>query len=460
MIYAHYAVMGGFVIDVGHLSDTRTRVTLSHKAVAFLAKYGHFLAMEENVIRDKSKANLLAKTLVCAQVGWQLINTLARVIDGLPLTLLELHVLVHIVCAICMFVLWWEKPLDVYVPTLVDPSGFQDLLALMLVRNYGFGEPALDMRTGCPSPSSSIAKRVWVTNINREQSDRSEAAYLELFGTLLGEGNQPVPAGADDIGIMGDDVTEEPDFVIKTSSKKVSVGCTLQSGQSLSCGIGPAAEVHTPQGDSTAIAQSATRAASRGTLRILLSERDVRRWNLAATALERTHDGDSLKPASFFFETYVPNIFLVCKGMQAGHLYGYFLSWASGGLAAALSLCVVYGGVHLLAWNFDFPTAIERLLWRVACLDTVSGVCSLLTLFHATVYIHEHGFQSLLRAARSWEPGVLPCLFRIILAIGFLNIPFFMASRAFVVVETFVSLRRVPKAAYDTVKWSAYIPHF
>jgi hypothetical protein len=29
---------------------------------------------------------------------------------------------------------------------------------------------------------------------------------------------------------------------------------------------------------------------------------------------------------------------------------------------------VIFGGIHLAAWNFDFPTGIEQLLWRVASL--------------------------------------------------------------------------------------------
>ena len=37
------------------------------------------------------------------------------------------------------------------------------------------------------------------------------------------------------------------------------------------------------------------------------------------------------------------------------------------------SLSMVYGGIHLSAWNFDFPSELELLLWRIAAFSIMAG---------------------------------------------------------------------------------------
>ena len=110
--------MGGFIVDVSSLHNTLSRLTISAKGLAFLAKHGHFVKMSDAAIRDKSKADMLIKSLACIQVSWMLVQTIARKVVGYPITLLEVHTLVHVGCAIAMYGLWFEKPLDVR-----DPSG-------------------------------------------------------------------------------------------------------------------------------------------------------------------------------------------------------------------------------------------------------------------------------------------------------------------------------------------------
>ena len=125
--------------------------------LAFLAKHGHFVKMPDAAIRDKSKADMLVKSLVCIQVGWMLVQTVSRKIAGYPITLLEVHTLVHVACAISMYGLWFEKPLDVQDPAWVDASEFEDLLALMLVRNYGFGTRIRTRDQERPAPIKSVS---------------------------------------------------------------------------------------------------------------------------------------------------------------------------------------------------------------------------------------------------------------------------------------------------------------
>lgn len=184
------------------------------------------------------------------------------------------------------------------------------------------------------------------------------------------------------------------------------------SGQALECGIGPAMSVPSLWG-----AQEEHQHG--GHLQIALTLRDVRRWTLAAQASRRIGEElyrDSPKGSVNYFTFYTHSIFLDRKGLQAG-FYAYFCAWASGGLIAALTVCMFYGAAHVTAWSFVFPTDVERLLWRIACIDTIAGVISLLAIFSIVVFLHEHGQKLFLKSFFTWEPGVLSLLYRLVILV-------------------------------------------
>ncbi|KAI9881126.1 MAG: hypothetical protein M1830_008284 [Pleopsidium flavum] len=465
LLYGYFVTMGGFIVDVSHLHNTLSRLTISPKGVAFLAKHGHFVKISDATIRDKSKADMLAKALVCVQVSWMLVQTISRRIVGYPITLLEVHTLVHVACAIGMYGLWFQKPLDIRDPAWINASEFEALLALMLVRNYGFGTRVSTHDQENPVPIKSVQHKF---------SNGSESAYLHVYPTS--EKDQSANAT-----VQGMQSPSSPDYIMQApaphwSSSAIpdvvvhhevsgfdySLGpslqgqavCTLISGQALACGVGPAMSVHNLWG-----AQEEHQ--HEGHLQLSLTSRDVRRWTLAARASRKIGEElyhDSPKGSVNYFTFYPHSIFLDRKGLQAG-FYAYFCAWASGGLIAALIICMFYGAAHATAWKFVFPTDVERLLWRIACIDTIAGVISLLAIFSVVVFLHEHGYKLLLKSFFTREPGIMSLLYRVVILIGILNFPFFILSRIYIIIETFISLRRVQLGVYQTVQWTDYIPH-
>lgn len=133
MIYAYYAVMGGFTVDTSHLHNVLPWATITTHGIIFLATHGHFLQITEDSIKDKSKADILAKGLVCVQVLWVVGQAIERKVAGYPITLLEVHTIVHIICALVLYALWIQKPQDVHDPTLISSGDFQDALAFMVL---------------------------------------------------------------------------------------------------------------------------------------------------------------------------------------------------------------------------------------------------------------------------------------------------------------------------------------
>lgn len=464
--------MGGFIVDVSHLHNTYTRLTITPKGVAFLAKNGHILKIPDSTIQDKSKADMLAKTLVVIQVSWMLIQTITRRCVGYPISLLEVHTLIHVAIAIGMYGLWFLKPMDIRDPTWVDSRNFEDVLALMLVRNYGFGARARKAQGEDPPIPIKAA--------HHKYSNGSESAYLHFYNGSESDVDAAAHAQTSTaselwISTESDVVSRLPpqistmltpniinhrqpsgdayDFYITDPFQGPPI-CTMLSGQALPCGIGPASSVINRWAATDPYQHD-------GRLQISMTSKDVRRWNSAAVALRRIEEDlyrDTPTGSANYFTHYAHNIFLDRKGLKAG-FYAYFRAWASGGLIAALVICMFYGAAHCSAWNFIFPSPTERLLWRIACIDTVAGVISLLSLFSIAVYLHEHDSKSLIKAFFTVEAGMMSWFYRMVITFGILNVPLFVLSRMYIIVETFLSLRHVQKGVYKTVEWAEYIPH-
>ena len=132
MLYAWFALMGGFSIDTSKLHNTLNVATLGLDGLLFLARRGQYIRLSDAQISDKSKADYLAKGLVCFQVSWFVGQGICRKVAALPISLLEFHAYVNIGCAALTYSLWFTKPLAIKTPIIVDPGPIEQLVAVML----------------------------------------------------------------------------------------------------------------------------------------------------------------------------------------------------------------------------------------------------------------------------------------------------------------------------------------
>ncbi|KAL9633975.1 MAG: hypothetical protein Q9204_003186, partial [Flavoplaca sp. TL-2023a] len=85
------------------------------------------------VIEDKSKADPITKCVVCIQAGWFVVQCIARVSQGLPLSLLEIYVLGHVSLAFFMYLFWFAKPYNAISPIVMDRAEVVRMAALFTV---------------------------------------------------------------------------------------------------------------------------------------------------------------------------------------------------------------------------------------------------------------------------------------------------------------------------------------
>ena len=107
------------------------RLTLTATGILLLAKCGHLPDIEKEFIWDKSKADGLAKALVCLQAGWFILQTVGRIVVHEPVTLLEVNTIAHIFCAFVCYGLWWHKPREVQEPIIMQGDWIAPICAYM-----------------------------------------------------------------------------------------------------------------------------------------------------------------------------------------------------------------------------------------------------------------------------------------------------------------------------------------
>ncbi|MCJ1361694.1 hypothetical protein MMC16_000794 [Acarospora aff. strigata] len=170
-----------------------------------------------------------------------------------------------------------------------------------------------------------------------------------------------------------------------------------------------------------------------------------------------------------------------------------FLELSGSVTAAWLGLTALYSSVFIAAWNNNFPTATERLLWRVSSVTVLGTLTSywLITGFgfswypalrqrlaHTLTERHdpEHsprtrsltGQSRLVRKARSVAARIrnnsvlndpaLTLPLKAILPMYVVGL-FYCHARAYIFIEDIIELRSLPPSAYTTVDWSALFPH-
>ena len=80
----------------------------------------------EDEIKDKGKSDWLAKSLALFQTSWFVMQCIARAVEHLPVTHLEIVTLAYAAVNLVIYIFWWNKPLNVNRPVRVfrksDPN--------------------------------------------------------------------------------------------------------------------------------------------------------------------------------------------------------------------------------------------------------------------------------------------------------------------------------------------------
>lgn len=418
--HSFFVISGGFAFDTSSLPEdqkflpgSRDRVTLNPNAVLLLAKYHPSLVpdISEAAIKDKSKASPLAKTIVCLQAIWFVIQCLFRLGQGLAISLLELNTFAHALCALLIYLLWWDKPSDVEEPAIIDDPSAYGICALLSCRGTFDGI--------CDGNRLIFHDR----SPGRSQDEMESSEEIERVRILAHLRPQEAAELIDGQYIPG----------------------TAIQGR---IGWGP---------------HKNDKPHSR------YYPNDWRRWRLAHFAWE-SHGPEFRSD----FDKIYDNVNLNCQvndriwnlpvnGGRWQNIVGSFsglpvteteteiemlLAFAFAGL--------IYGGLHLLAWNSPFTSYAQRILWRVSAIGISAS-------FIAPLVLRLLLFTTLalrfLLVPKGLVEVVMGTPWKLFLA-AFIPLFFlYLVARVYLVVECFISFAYLPEDVFKQPTWTYYFPH-
>ncbi|ORY02361.1 hypothetical protein BCR34DRAFT_667700 [Clohesyomyces aquaticus] len=410
--HSFYAVMGGFALSThgqerNYLPGNRRRMTLTPKVIRLLARKDPTLLLDvsESEIRDKSKASGLAKTIVCFQASWFCIQCCTRWNQGLAVSLLELNTFAHSLCALLIFLFWWDKPLDIESPSLLHDERMQLLGASLAhhiyrhdqsrskYRKFRLSAERFPAQISYPRRRKSLPSEI---DRNVREIDlfwRQQHAGIKFHGYRSNKGRTP------------EDYAQE---FVSLSSNELHCFHLLRS----------------------------------------VSWREDPSWTKGVEKSLRRHGAWLLADR---VSDFPQSRFLLGRNLE------YFEITRSRLMIAIVLAGLCYGGLHLTAWNSSYRSVLEMKLWKISAVAImVSGF-----IFLAAVFIVECG-EWILHGAnfpkirRVWDQSVIVGVWLFLALVA----PLYIFSRVYLVVESFLGLTHLPETAFLVPKWSQYFPHF
>lgn len=419
-----FGMAGAFLVGMGgvticlpdRLPNLPTTVTSNGFRKLLLLEGRKMNDVDQKKAGVKTKTDALGKTIVCAQGMWMLVQCITRKATGLPVTLLELHVAMHVICALIIYLHWWDKPQDIAEPhALLDDPGDACFFAL-LTAEYLI-EPA-EMIESSESTYEGIVKcskeampesprRIYIRPFDGPDKETELSDIQEfVFCNILDE---TAPAQTSNYTCIYPEESLIINNVLKISYR--GLGNSLPLGRLELDALFNAVKKYRgtafPGSDFVAICDF------------------------------------YLKPGSVEFETSSSRMFESV--------------WAT---ALAVGIVITYGACHAAAWNTHFPSNLECWLWRGSSI--VVAVIPSYFIVVATIEVKCEKWGE--AVMRPWAAVFHHCgladfgrtidgiMYLLVIVVGILG-------RVFLVVESFISLRSLPDGSFKTTVWEDYWPH-
>jgi len=449
--HAFYASMGGFVLVDKEYPEARFPISVEEVIQLLKDKKLPLDCVEllQNLDReeidDRSKANSLAKGLACVQLVWLALQCTARAAQHLPFTLLELVTVAEAVITIGTYLMWWNKPLDVTSTIDLRISG-ASTLASSICNPVNFRYNHYQLWGAFIAIDSSVHR---IRNGFRiagdpENGHRPEGNANESLSVIesphspnifidRGPAQERVSENFDAL-----DVRPDNQLAMMTSANLPHQTETTQGHDIES------SETHLQElfiSDKLNVVENSPPTETKATEVPASESQDPNPIPSAqAASVPATPNQDQ----SVRTETQSS------LGTPVGSIHNISQDWrvtieVTAPFFEASFLAVGFGGLHAAAWNFYFPTIIERKLWRISSLILV---ISLPAYFLCYLFIRlSSGDDSPQRRAAKRVVAIL---------ISWI----YVLARTFTLAECLVSLRKQPVGVYEAVEWTLLFPHF
>jgi hypothetical protein len=462
-VHSWYIVMGGLafedtaVEELQFMPGDRSRMTLTHESVSWMAyRRPHLLPdISRKHIEDKSKSGGMGKFLTCWQATYFCAQCVFRLSRQYSISLLELNVFAHALCALMLLWIWWDKPQDVQEPTLITDSDGLDLCAyfslkpqdLSIHEKYGFKDDA--------SPDGPKSR--WVPC---QPCPDAWEIFAPTHVTLHRHH-----------GLQRDSVTSN----IATMHLQLAA-----AGSFHGLFFGPYRQPCLKVSETFWTIESREDAWRESTT-CELDSRCIRRL---VRAYGRVEKDEAFRASTsvvdqcldFDWEALgnltddINLVYYSIRGIRGSH--SYFVRRVVRSAAGLTLAGICYGGLHLTAWTCRFPSHAETLLWHAASVTIMATGPSVIAYAlgkSVATFIGismDNWFHVRARQLGRWvHPNIWACdllksVMKLLAKLVFwLWTTWYILCRAFIVVECFIMLAHLPDTTLEIPSWAAYIPH-
>lgn len=107
----------------------------------------------------------------------------------------------------------------------------------------------------------------------------------------------------------------------------------------------------------------------------------------------------------------------------------------------------LFGSIHFIAWNFEFPTPVERILWRLSCCILISIPLLSTAMYFITLHNARRDSETDTKTNALLRPVTTMCVLLYTLA------------RLYLMTEVFRSLAYAPPSTFHEIDWPSAVPH-
>ena len=427
-VHSWLVVMGGVAFEdkspenQQFMPGTRQRLPINLRLFEWMVRTRPHLIpdISRGYIEDKSKSDWLAKGLTCWQAGYFCIQCTFRLSQSLSITLLELNVFAHAICALLLFLVWWDKPRDILVPTtisseealqicaghldsgkkVVDAEGAKHLVNFTPIPAH----PPPDECFEIVHPTTIIARGYAGSRTLETLADGTRYKFLKVRDTywqLDAKGRTSIPRVSS--------LTE-----VKHSSEIAVVFASRD--------ISHLVRVYEYCTQVWATNPKASPLSNKNTLMAPHLGYRKSNWSLSTDHLG----------IIFEMESSVRTI---------------------AGITLASSC---YGGLHLIAWASAFHSHAALVLWRAASV-TILATGPFCIYTGAVIAGFGWFFRDVMPDGNFHLDDIMIWF---IWCSSTLFVIWYILCRTFIVVECFILLAHIPESALRVPTWAAYIPSF
>lgn len=476
MVSAFFIVMGGFAIKspksdvlrcIVDRETAKDRIVLALKPKGFLELLREGYLQDPGIlntadIEDRSKSDSFAKFIVCLQALWMVFGALARKYNGLPITLLELNVIMHVIIALVVYALWFEKPQAVKRPSVLelsDPYSSSETLVPHL--RFHLLATFYNHFLFKGYRSEYVTGSHWISqkglSVDFTPCGESEGVNNSINNLTLSVAEKYKKQ----VNIYASEhpYTSRVGFrVYPTEASEVELRFDIATSLSLDTNACDELE----EFFLTMLRLSSKRRITAG------KEPRKRYVSFKEVSYSVSHSETKVDFSQVLFKTSAdpPNLQIALKEDSDHFAFFLFL----------ITLSLLYAAPHLSVWNSHFPSHLERYLWRASCI-MIPG-CTIVLFMGYLIYKFKRTFRPALDLINAFlqsrncisvmcrwffsEELLLFCglifmytLFPLLVAL-FLS---FVLARLFIVVESFISIRSLPEGSMQQVRWMNFIPH-